>query len=171
MKKFLTSKWQCSQVEIIILKCPNQIFVQIATYCSYIETFIFLTAVVVNRVLPRIWIAYLLYRGVLYTFFFSSIRVISVLGPRFERGYSFNFLPVPCTSEFKIMQSPCSLSKRGVASRRRSSCYCLLWEGFGQVNECIACSWISGATDTLNECTVRGRLFLWLLQKEASFSV
>jgi len=44
---FLTSKWQCGQVEIIVLKCPCQTFVQIATYCSYSETFIFLTAVVV----------------------------------------------------------------------------------------------------------------------------
>ena len=44
---FLTSKWQCSQVEIIVLKCPNQIFVQIATCDSYSETFIFLTAIVV----------------------------------------------------------------------------------------------------------------------------
>jgi len=44
---FLTSKWQCTQVEIIVLECPNQIFVQIATYGSYSETFIFLMAVVV----------------------------------------------------------------------------------------------------------------------------
>ena len=44
---FLTSKWQCSQVEIIVRKCPNQISVQVATHGSYSETFIFLTAVVV----------------------------------------------------------------------------------------------------------------------------
>jgi hypothetical protein len=40
-----------------------------------------------------------------------------LLGKSFETRYTFNSLPVPCTTEFKSMQSTSSLSKRGIEFR------------------------------------------------------